>query len=864
MATIIFVILLTPFVRSQQTSTSRDLGITPLLERKDTYMLDLESLVSGPYAWDAPHANRSSDDSQRCIKAAVSMVDSFYGGYLSQDRIAYYVYHEYLHYPSPQDDLGHGLDVSGLNLIHVLSWALNGASVLRFDGKPDFSQIMYWIDGNRPIIRDNGVSHWITVIDGYDTNGHMVYLMDPLNGTKTKVPYDSLDFFVVWVPISDNITARSDEPTIWMDTDHDGVVDFDEANRFRTDPYNNDTYKLGMDDKTVIEYMYMDHLTFPTVTFKCVPNRPAVKEQATFDASESEGNMTSYTWRFGDNNVTKVTQSTINHAYDQQGTYNVTLTVNDANGLWNTTTSPVVVRIENVPDAAFYRQSLDRSGYAPTEGPETPDLLWTSNLNDSVTTSPVVAEGKVFIGTSSGNFYALDLATGQAIWTFDAGSPVSTSPAFQNGLVFFGTENPGKIYAVDSGTGLAKWLHQVPTGASVYSSPAVVNDKVIVGSSDGNLLCLDQWEGQVLWTTHVGSGNISSPAVENGTVFVTSSIGVEAVDLLTGTLIWQYDTSWPVVSCPAVADSIVFVGSENNDRVFAFRDSTGQPLWIFPTGGWLTPPAVDSSKQLVIAGSKDFNLYCLDEQTGSVKWKFNDNPNYLSDPTISSNGLVYVGTHDGVLHCLSEDTGLEVWTYDVGAPIISSATVTSKHVFVASAEGGIYCFGSIFTTYNIAISSLTESSLEVGQRYSLNINATVQNEGDTVETFNVTAYANGTAIETKEITLMNESSIVVTFVWDTTGFALGNYKISAYATPVPDETNITDNNIVGDWVTVTIPGDLNGDFTVGLADLVILAKAYSSTHDNSTWNPNADIDNNGTVGLSDLVILAQNYGQHYP
>jgi outer membrane protein assembly factor BamB len=309
---------------------------------------------------------------------------------------------------------------------------------------------------------------------------------------------------------------------------------------------------------------------------------------------------------------------------------------------------------------------------------------------------------------------------------------------------------------------------------------------------------------------------------------------------------------------------MVFVGSENNDRVFAFRENTGQPLWIFPTGGWLTPPAVDSSKQLVMAGSKDFNLYCLDEQTGSVQWEFNDNPNYLSDPTISSNGLVYVGTHDGILHCLNEDTGQEVWTYDVGAPIVSSATLTLEHVLVASAEGGIHCFGSTFTTHNIAISSLTESRLEVGQGYSLNINATVQNDGDTSETFNVTAYANGTAVKTKEITLMNGSSTVVTFVWDTTGFALGNYTISAYATPVPDETNTTNNNFLGGWVMVTIPGDLNGDFTVGLSDLVILAKAYGSVPGNPNWNPNADIDNNDSVGLTDLVTLAQHYGQHNP
>jgi hypothetical protein len=190
--------------------------------------------------------------------------------------------------------------------------------------------------------------------------------------------------------------------------------------------------------------------------------------------------------------------------------------------------------------------------------------------------------------------------------------------------------------------------------------------------------------------------------------------------------------------------------------------------------------------------------------------------------------------------------------------------VIAEHVLVASEEGGIYCFGPPFTIHNIEVSNLTESKLEVGQGYSLSINATVQNNGDTVETFNITAYANGTAIETQQITLTNGSSTTATFVWDTTNFAYGNYSISAIATTVPNETNSTDNNIFGGWVLVTIPGDLNGDFTVGLVDLVTLAQSYGSQPGNPNWNPNADIDGNGIVGLSDLVILAQHYGQHYP
>ena len=65
--------------------------------------------------------------------------------------------------------------------------------------------------------------------------------------------------------------------------------------------------------------------------------------------------------------------------------------------------------------------------------------------------------------------------------------------------------------------------------------------------------------------------------------------------------------------------------------------------------------------------------------------------------------------------------------------------------------------------------------------------------------------------------------------------------------------------------TVTILGDLNGDYKVSLADLVILANAYNSKPSDPNWNPNADIAAPwNVIGLTDLVTLAAHYGQHYP
>jgi hypothetical protein len=167
--------------------------------------------------------------------------------------------------------------------------------------------------------------------------------------------------------------------------------------------------------------------------------------------------------------------------------------------------------------------------------------------------------------------------------------------------------------------------------------------------------------------------------------------------------------------------------------------------------------------------------------------------------------------------------------------------------------------------HDIAVTNVTALKSVVGQGFTLNINVTIGDPGDYAETCNITIYANQTIIAKFEnINLTSRNSATLNSVWNTTGFAYGNYSISAYALPVPGETNTTNNTYTGGWTTVTIPGDVDGDFSVKLLDLVTLAKAYGSRPTDPTWNPNADIDNNGVVGLSNLVQLAQHYGQHYP
>ena len=108
-------------------------------------------------------------------------------------------------------------------------------------------------------------------------------------------------------------------------------------------------------------------------------------------------------------------------------------------------------------------------------------------------------------------------------------------------------------------------LWSYPTVNSVdYSSPAVINGVVYVGSDDHYVYALNAATGAYIWSYKTGGSVDSSPAVANGVVYVGSEDHkVYALNAATGTKIWSYGTGDKVESSPAVANGVVYVGNQS-------------------------------------------------------------------------------------------------------------------------------------------------------------------------------------------------------------------------------------------------------------------------------------------------------------
>jgi hypothetical protein len=178
---------------------------------------------------------------------------------------------------------------------------------------------------------------------------------------------------------------------------------------------------------------------------------------------------------------------------------------------------------------------------------------------------------------------------------------------------------------------------------------------------------------------------------------------------------------------------------------------------------------------------------------------------------------------------------------------------------------------------DVSINSVNHEKTVVGQGLSMRINVTAGNPGNYAETFNVTSYANASSIAMQTVTLSSGGSTVVTFTWNTTGFAYGNYTISAYAWPVPGEINISNNNLTGGWVRVAGVGDLTGgtpnaldfvpDGKVDITDVAITAKFFGQKVPPAPAN--CDVSGttvgvpDGKVDITDVATVAKHFGQHY-
>jgi phospholipase C len=221
-------------------------------------------------------------------------------------------------------------------------------------------------------------------------------------------------------------------------------------------------------------------------------------------------------------------------------------------------------------------------------------VLWSTNLGTSpVLSSPAMTGTTVVVGEGD-DVFAVDTANGSILWTGVTGGTVSSSPAIVDGTVYLGSQD-GKLYAFPldcSATCTPLWT--VTTGGPIESSPAVADGSVFVGSDDGNLYAFQLADQALEWTMTTGGPVQSSPAVANGVVYVGSSDAKVYAAAAAGcggpttcSPLWTSPaTGGAVLSSPAISNGQLYVGSTDGIlHIYVLAGTPGAPTAVSATAG---------------------------------------------------------------------------------------------------------------------------------------------------------------------------------------------------------------------------------------------------------------------------------------
>jgi outer membrane protein assembly factor BamB len=301
-------------------------------------------------------------------------------------------------------------------------------------------------------------------------------------------------------------------------------------------------------------------------------------------------------------------------------------------------------------------------------GTTTGAMRWRKQLG-AVGCAPLATAGMLYIGTSDGFLVALDAQTGAEKWRYQSRGPIEQTPTTAGDMILFANE-ADQVVAVDATNGKFKWQYKSETPEEYtlrgHAGVTVDGDLAYTGFSNGTLVALRKDNGSVAWST---------------------SLKAEAERFM------------DVDATPLVLGDVVYASSSSGG-VYALDKATGLVRWRMPFYDVAQPSATGNVGGLATDGKTiyvsvaDLGTYALDT-AGNVLWRVGAHGGgEPGTPVVFGDLLVYSLASDG-LFLAERRTGHTVEYFDPGDGISAQPTIThdgSNQLFVMSNRGILYAF----------------------------------------------------------------------------------------------------------------------------------------------------------------------------
>jgi outer membrane protein assembly factor BamB len=332
----------------------------------------------------------------------------------------------------------------------------------------------------------------------------------------------------------------------------------------------------------------------------------------------------------------------------------------------------------------FYGYSKDRNA---SFQPEDPGSLhppyrrdWTLRGNALFEFPPVFGGRSGYLLEDDGVLMAFERRTGKIEWKHKLGALAASSPAYAHGMVYVvllqrtQSIREGRVVALDAVKGKVRWDNDLPSRAE--SSPLVDRGRLIFGTEDGTVYCLDASDGSTNWTYKAAGAVKGAVAMDSDHNLYFADYGGQVHSVTEhGKERWSTGTSGGAFglsagtfySTPAVAYGRVYVGNTDGG-VYSFGTGDGRLAWRRDTGAYVySSPAIAApdGKPTVYIGSYDGNLYAFDARSGATRWS-RPAGGKISGGIVALGDLIFYSTQSDETAAVTAAGGRKVWKIDRG------------------------------------------------------------------------------------------------------------------------------------------------------------------------------------------------------
>ena len=326
--------------------------------------------------------------------------------------------------------------------------------------------------------------------------------------------------------------------------------------------------------------------------------------------------------------------------------------------------------------------------------------------------TPVIFDGSVFAGSSTGFVHAFSLERGEGLWTFESGSPIEAAVVANKDYLCFATLG-GTLYCLDRLSGVEVFNYRIMS--SINSAPIMDSENIYFISTKNRLHAVSLKSGKKLWTYSQRIRGkaiarfVNSPAQSSDKLFILLSNGVlTALNKKTGKELWRRTLlkgpgPWSSARrTPVYLDGQLYL-IDKDGAVVVLDAGSGELRVVFDVGRakdfivTIDHVIVSTGEELISINRATGNTDWIESVTdGSIEKIFGAGKHIytISSKEVDTFWTGFFKRRISYISAFTIDDGTRIWKKKFRSSISASVVAANDNLSIFTDKGRLYVFNS--------------------------------------------------------------------------------------------------------------------------------------------------------------------------